>query len=242
MPLRPERIEVVVFDYGNTLVEFAAPQIRACDGALVALLERRFGPVDFERLHALRNEDRRAPYRAPEYRENLLPELCARLVARLYGRAPSPLDIEEMLRCRFESFVEAVRAEPHVPAVLAEIGRRRRLALLSNYPDGEAIRASLRRTGLAPFFEAVVVSADVGRVKPHPAVFGEVARRLALAPGAAVLVGDNWLADIQGARRAGWQAVLTRQWDTPEVFDREPGHEDADAEIRHLSELPALLA
>ncbi len=241
MALRPEGLEVVVFDYGNTLVQFAEPQIRACDGALRERLEGLYGPVEVELLRAVRNEDRRAPYRAPAYRENRLPELCARLVRRLYGVEPDPACVEAMLRCRFVSFVDAVRVEPGVLDVLERLRRRFRLALLSNYPDGDAIRASLRRTGIGRFLDTVVVSADVGRVKPHAEVFRTLLERAGAEPAAAVMVGDNWLADIQGAKRNGLSAVLTRQWDTPEVFGRQPGDAEPDAEIGDLAELPALL-
>ena len=109
--------------------------------------------------------------------------------------------------------------------------------MLSNYPDGIGIRASIERVGIAHHFSNVVVSGDVGWVKPHPQVFEETIAVTGARPEEIAFVGDNWLADIQGARRAGMVAVHTRQWEPPDEHPREDGHEDAHLTIDHLTEL-----
>jgi FMN phosphatase YigB (HAD superfamily) len=68
-----------------------------------------------------------------------------------------------------------------------------------------------------------------------------VEQALGLSGAALLYVGDNWLADVQGAKRAGWQMVLTRQWQPPETFPREADHFEPDAAIGHLAELERLL-
>ncbi len=238
------RIKAIAFDYGNTLVEFGAAQARACDDALADALDALYGPTDRAALRRERHADRLAPYAGepPAWRENELPAITARVVRALHGRAPTDGELARLLRARFDAFVAAVAAPAYLPGLLDRLRRSgRRLAILSNYPDGDAIRASLRRTGLEPWFDAVVVSADLGFVKPHPLPFARLLERLALPPGDVLFVGDNWLADIQGARRAGCPVVWTRQWvpieDMPRRADDRPPH----ATIGHLTELPALL-
>ena len=93
-----------------------------------------------------------------------LPAITARVVRALHGRAPTAPELARLLRIRFDAFVAAVTAPDYLPGLLAHLRRDRRLAILSNYPDGEAIRASLRRLGLERWFDAVVVSADLGFV------------------------------------------------------------------------------
>ena len=243
MTLR-KNINCVVFDYGNTLVEFGTARIRACDRALAAALARAFGPVDFAALQRLRHEDRLAPYAGdpPAWRENRLEETTARAVRVLYGRAPTPAQLEALLRVRRTAFLDAVTAPPGTAAVLARLRERHRLAELSNYPDGDAIRERLRRTGLAGFFEQVLVSGDLGLVKPHPRVFTALLEQMDLEPAGALFVGDNWLADVQGARRAGMPVVWSTQWEAPEEMPRAPDDLPPHAVIRHLDELPGLLA
>lgn len=133
-----------------------------------------------------------------------------------------------------------IEAHPEVAVILEQLSARFRLGLISNYPDARAIRHSLDRVGLAQWFEVVVVSADVGRVKPHPLVFETALSEMNARPETTLYVGDNWLGDIQGAKRLGLKAVWTQQFVPYEDFPREPDHHPADAEISHLSELLAL--
>lgn len=196
MPLDVNRIEAVLFDYGNTIIPFARPQMDACDNALRDMLEKHFGPVDRERLKQIRDTDRLAPFNNG-YRENDLTETVTRLVRRLLDREPSPGQVADLLQARYEAVVAAIEAPPYAAEVLSRLKGRYRLALVSNYPDGKAIRASLTRTGLESLFETVVVSGEVGYVKPHPRPLVVCLEQLDLAPSDAVYVGDNWLADVQ---------------------------------------------
>jgi HAD superfamily hydrolase (TIGR01509 family) len=236
--LAPPR--AVLFDYGNTLVEYTARQVAVVDRALGDLLERRFGRVDRAALAELHARQRMAPYRAP-FLENEPGEMVAQLVAELHGRAPDAELLGELLAARRRAFDASIVRPGHVLAVLEKLSGRFRLALVSNYPCASSIRESLERIELARFFETIVVSAEVGRVKPHPAPFEAALSRLELAAGECLFVGDNWLGDVQGAKRLGMRAVHLVQYDTHERFEPAPGDHPADATLGHLEELPALL-
>lgn len=239
MPLEASRIRAILFDYGNTIIPFARPQMDACDNALREAMEENFGPVDRNRLRELRDADRLAPYNNG-YRENDLTEIVIALVRRLFDRDPTPEQTAVLRRARYEAVVAAIEAPPYAAGVLAELGKRYRLALVSNYPDAEAIRASLRRTGLARFFESVVISGEVGFVKPHPRPFEVCLEQLSLSPSDAVHVGDNWLADVQGAKRLGLQMIWTRQYEPIDSFEVKPGDHQPDLTIQHLTELTGI--
>lgn len=243
MPFNRRAIKAVIFDYGNTLVEFSPTQVSICDAALAAVLEKHFGPMDRERFRAMRHGNRLAPYAGdpPAYRENNLLDISTNLVRDLYGAEPSPEQLADILRNRFDTFVRIVQAPDGVREVLGRLRKKYRLGLLSNYPDGNAIRASLEATGLARFFHAVVVSADVGYVKPHPLPYETLLKQLRVKPANALLVGDNWVGDIQGGKRAGLQVCLTRQWESYEKFERRAGDEEPDAVIDRLQDLEKLL-
>jgi len=96
-------------------------------------------------------------------------------------------------------------------------------------------RAKLTAVSLARYFTTVVVSADVGAAKPHPAVFHQALRDLGVPAAAAVMVGDNLSHDVRGARAVGLQAV----W----VHRQPPGEHPAPSEphITDLTPLPDLL-
>ena len=236
MTFDPSGLRAVVFDYGSTLIEFGEKQIGLCDRALTDLLGELYGPVDRAKVKEIRDRDRRAPYEG-EFRENDLAGISSALVRGLFGVEPSPDELERILYVRYTSFVGAIEVEDYVAGFLDALREDFRLGLLSNYPDGPAIRDSLKKIGLHDRFDAVVVSGDVGHVKPHALPFRTVLEKLGVQPHEAIYVGDNWLGDIQGSKRVGMSAAHILQWDTPEVFERQPGDHDADLTIQHLTDL-----
>ena len=243
MAIDISKVRAVVFDYGNTLVEFGHDKIRLYDRALAAVLARLFGPPNFDQLAAIRDRDRMAPYSGdpPEFRENRLPEITAALIENLYGRSPEPEELDEVLRVRYQAFLEIVDADDEARDLLEQLRPRFRLGLLSNYPDGAAIRASLEKVKLAEYFNGVIVSGDIGYCKPHPLPFSKIAADLGVASADILFVGDNWLADVQGAKRAGMRVVHFVQWQPHEIVERAPDHYKPDAVAACLDELKSIL-
>jgi putative hydrolase of the HAD superfamily len=96
---------------------------------------------------------------------------------------------------------------------------------------------------LDALISAAVSSSEHGYNKPHPSIFRTALRLLDVAPEEAVMVGDSYSHDIEGARTIGMRGVLLRR------AARGPlGPDDLDATrteavpvISTLSDLPALL-
>lgn len=65
-----------------------------------------------------------------------------------------------------------------------------RLAVLSNI--GMDIRPTLASTGLLEHFDAVVLSFEVGLVKPDPAIFSQTVQALGVDADDVLMVGDTW--------------------------------------------------
>lgn len=243
MPLDTTNIDCILFDYGNTIIEFSRRQIAMLDEALTAGLARHFAAPDPKAVATIRDRNRLAPYAGdpPEYRENDIVEITENLIRELYGCAPDPAVVADLVRARYDAFLAVLETPEYVPGILEQLRKRYRLAVVSNYPVGDAIRDGMAQSGIDRFFEIIVVSGDLGYCKPHPAPFEAALAHLGTAPERAVYVGDNWLADVQGAKRLGMQAVRTHQWTPPEPFGPQPGDYLPDAEINHFTELPRLL-
>jgi len=60
---------------------------------------------------------------------------------------------------------------------------------------------------LAPFVGALVTSEEVGVAKPDRRIFAAALERVGCAADEAVMVGDSWAHDVQGARAAGIAAI-----------------------------------
>jgi putative hydrolase of the HAD superfamily len=56
--------------------------------------------------------------------------------------------------------------------------------------------------------DAVFVSSEIGYTKPDPRFFAAVKNQLGATPSQIALVGDDFVADIQGSTAAGWRAIL----------------------------------
>ncbi|UUX96558.1 HAD family hydrolase [Aquabacterium sp. J223] len=86
---------------------------------------------------------------------------------------------------------------------LAAAGHR--LLFLSNMPKPYA-EALERDSPVLRRFEGGVFSSRVGWLKPEPQIFDHMTERFAL-DGARTVFLDDVLANVEAARRAGWQAV-----------------------------------
>ena len=107
-------------------------------------------------------------------------------------------------------YVEGQRSG-HPPAPGAEELLRRAVsmgpvALVTNGPP-DIQRLKLEQTGLAEQFSAVVISGELGVGKPDPEVFLRTVRSFGVEPSEAVMVGDSWERDVEGAVAAGLSAV-----------------------------------
>lgn len=86
-----------------------------------------------------------------------------------------------------------------------------RLGLIANVLWGEnLLRERLTKLGIASFMSATVLSPETGWMKPYPTTYRDIVRRLRLEPSQVVMVGDDPVVDIAGARRAGLKTVWKR--------------------------------
>ena len=82
-----------------------------------------------------------------------------------------------------------------------------RTGLVSNATDpGWLLRADLERQGLARLLDAVAFSSELGKRKPHPAIYEAALSELGVAPDRALFVGDRL---VRGRSRPGASSAMT---------------------------------
>jgi putative hydrolase of the HAD superfamily len=120
------------------------------------------------------------------------------------------------------------------------VSRGLKLGIVTNAAQPMWLRdTELKGHGLLNYFpDCRISAADVGYLKPHPAIFEAALGRLGVTPDEAVFVGDNPTADIAGAQGAGMQAVLRVVSPVPPMLS---GLIVPDGAINTLAELPAVL-
>jgi len=90
-----------------------------------------------------------------------------------------------------------------------------RTGIITNGPSGMQ-RSKLRALGLDDRVDTILVSEEEGVSKPSSEIFHRAAERLGVRPEQCVFVGDNPLADVDGARRAGMLDVwIQREFPWP---------------------------
>jgi len=120
--------------------------------------------------------------------------------------------LEGQLVQAYRDHQPALRLYPGVREGLAELRRSGvRLGLLSDGQVPVQMR-KLAALGLADWFDAVVVTGELGSAfyKPHPAGFELLAKRLGATPAAMAYVGDNPLVDFAAAKHLGMCALRVR--------------------------------
>ena len=121
-------------------------------------------------------------------------------------------------------------------AVLEAVQARYPLILLTNGNAAEQ-RMKIVMHDLDRWFRHVVVSEEVGLLKPDPAIFAHAIAPLGVLPQAALHIGDTRSQDIAGARAAGWQSAWVNRSGAPSNLDEH----HPDVELTSLDELVRLL-
>ncbi len=256
-------IRVITLDFGNTLVPVSAAGLRGVVADTAAAMATGLGPFDVDEVLRAWGEERERQFReeVPQFREVDLAERMVRILARLRGMAPPPPDLrwDDLVAARHStpdevdwavdvysrSFVASLPPAPAAAALLERLSGAYRLGILSNWPLAATIDRYVESAGWAPCLAAVVVSQRVGTIKPHPAIFA--AARAALGdpePSEILHVGDDWAADVVGAKRAGWRAawLASRPDDSPLPGSARDGETEVDLELATLGDLEAGLA
>jgi putative hydrolase of the HAD superfamily len=154
------------------------------------------------------------------------------VVRRAFGPAAERVSFDQ---CFAELFAHYGRPEAwcvfsEVPEALHRLRARGfKIAVVSNF-DGR-LPPVLAGLGLLPLVDVVVHSTAAAAAKPDPAIFRGAMSTLGVAPSATLHVGDDLVADIEGARRAGMRAVLV---------DRDERHLNLPADVPRIGMLGEL--
>jgi FMN phosphatase YigB (HAD superfamily) len=90
----------------------------------------------------------------------------------------------------------------------------RHVMLSNNFPELKDLSYQI---GIGEYFDDFIISALVGFDKPRREIF-DIARTRAGHPDICLMIGDNFAADIIGAKMAGMQSVLVHQQDAAAPF------------------------
>ncbi len=225
-------MKAILFDRGNTLVQFGESDYEA---GLKEILGSLDSPetLNLAELHRFEDEffAKIDFYRERAHLEvNLLHYY--ELLARYFGvRFNQPY--EEICR-RYHLAAQRISPITGASHVLDELKRRGYfLGLVTNTSlPHSVVKAEFDQFSLFDYFDTVVCSSEIVFRKPDAAMFEVALRSLNVKPGEALFVGDDYHADIIGAKNAGMKAV----WMNPSHHPN-PGEVAPDYTISGLEEI-----
>jgi len=219
----PGQVRAVLFDMDNTLFDFVAAQVAACEA-----VTRSLGITEKNSLY---------PYflnsvHGYESHENILDFIRDRGISG-QGSYEAARRIYEQEKIRF------ITPYPGVTDTLALIrDKGLPMGVITDAHSRDAI-LRLEKAGLLPFFSGIV-SYDMVRVKkPAPEPFIAALEMLKSFAGEVLLVGDSPRRDIEPGRSLGIRTVYARYGDR---FSDDRSQVRADYTIDSITELQAILS
>jgi 2-haloacid dehalogenase len=226
-------IEAIAFDAYGTLFDFQEPDFIA---TMAEICDRQSLDADaadlWQRFLRAALKFRSENHHDPVYTR--YDDAWARQFQYVFKRLKLNGD-HRAAAAHFRDNLAAARVFPEVYPVLDALRPRYRLAVLSN-SDDDFLYAAMESNGLR--FDTVVTSEQARAVKPNPAAFRYLARRLDLPPARILYVGDNPIPDVLGPKQAG----LPVAWVNRAGLRRPRKVPPPDIRVRNLTELlPCLL-
>ncbi len=208
-------IKALLFDFGDTLVFFDKWDYNKCLSKMLESLKQNSVviPVSYQEFKRVYFEVRRHMYSEVEDSDREV-DFCVRLVETLKRfdlnfSNEDPI-ITHAADAFFEGWDQDMRIDDYVLPVLERLKKEYKLGIISNFPYRKALLATLERFGLSHFFEAIVISAELGVRKPSPKIFEEALTILGVKASDTVFVGDTLKTDIFGAQNVGMKTILVK--------------------------------
>jgi FMN phosphatase YigB (HAD superfamily) len=112
-----------------------------------------------------------------------------------------------------KAFIDSMICPKDNLEILTELSKRFRgnIIVCSNFIRSDAVRVPLIRDGIAKHLKEIIVSCEIGYIKPHPLIFEKIKEVLGLQSSNICHVGDDWEADIIGAGNNGMKSIYTKE-------------------------------
>jgi len=188
-------VQAIIFDLDDTLWEVGPVIVRA-ERAMLAFLAAHYPRVlEQHTLESMRDVRARMALEHPTMRHDFT-------WLRLESLRHHAREADYPARMADEAFAVFYRARNEVtlfddvlPALERLHGRYRLFAVSNGNADLSVI-------GLARYFERSLGAREAGVLKPDPRIFAQLLERAGLAAQRTLHVGDDAVADVEGARRA----------------------------------------
>jgi len=201
----------VIFDYIGTLVNCRGYSMADSEGNLYTALVAEGFDLEkntfFDAYNIAHQKYRKIRY--GEFREVTNAVWVAEALCELGFKVTSEDGrVKAALNVFFQDFIETLELREGAKLLLQQTAEQYRVGLISNFTHAPVIHKSLRKVCIHRYFNAIIISEDVGWRKPSPEIFKDALNRLQVTANEAVFIGDSPIEDIKGAKDAGIKTIF----------------------------------
>lgn len=247
--MRNRPIKAVLFDLGNTLLDFQLGDIEpifelGSHRVYDYLKQKGFRLPSFNNYH--RRQLRRILWRvaiARLIRRDFNGLDTLRRISLSMGQKLTQPELEEMVSLWYEPLSNTARVAEELRDVLDWLVQHNlKLGIISNtFVPGLILDRHLHREGLLDYFPVRIYSCDTKFRKPSKKIFRLALAKLSCRPEEAVFVGDVPRMDIRGARRLGMIGVLKDYNQPHNLRDRWMPYARPDFTITNMQQLKKIV-
>lgn len=229
-------VNAILFDLDNTLIDTKGADRQACEEVCQTLqnygvrrsIAREIVDKFYEFIRARPQDPSNENGDVDSWRTMLWQHALGPKLANFSETLYQLWKDERMKRIQFTSELENQ---------LVELRKHYKLGLITNGPSS-AQWEKIHKVNAQSFFDAIIVSGDIHKEKPSPAIFEEMFRRLDVSSLECLMVGDRLETDIKGAIRSNCAAsVLISSSEDP----LDTMHPRPDFKVEHVRDLFDLL-
>lgn len=204
-------IKAVFFDFYNTLISFDPPreelQTIACREFGIAI-DRKAIPRGYwyaDDFMSRENARFAIQNRSLEETQTFWADYESIILKNAGADVPKELALRIFTRAR-QLDRRLILFDDVLPVISTLKSRNIVLGLVSNLSRG--LDGHCNELGLTPYMDFVLTSFEIGEEKPHPPIFLAALERAGVGASEAIHVGDQYYADVVGARGVGINPLL----------------------------------
>lgn len=224
-------VEFLFLDMDDTILDFHKAERVAVESTL-----RQFGVEPTEAVVARYSQINQGYWERLERKEVTQPQLQVGRFADLFTELGVQADAVRCAPCYMENLGIGHYFMPGAEEAVISLSKKYKLYLASNGTP-KTQRSRIASAGIAPYFENIFISGEIGVNKPDKRFFDSCFAQIpGIDPSRAMMVGDSLTSDILGGKNAGIPTCWVNAKHKPRRPDIIP-----DYEIESISQLEALL-
>lgn len=190
---------------------YSGPELRKRYRALIAA----------QRLERYKKYRTQFPGLSPDEVEVDLSEVFSRLYSEK-GVAAAPGMLADWALMYRTISLQHLRLFEGAETLLRELRRLGKKVYLLSNAQRLFTEPELRHLGIYDLFDDVLISSDIGFMKPSPRFYGALTEKHHLDVKASVMVGNDWQADAWGAHNNGLASMYVHTAQSPEPTGQLP--------------------